>query len=106
MSDAGSSAATIIDLQVKELDGIEKRTIQDFNTTLGTERVGQWKIRTVALLQQHAGQAEADGLARKSPGMAFTNDLIEEFSDEVECYRSYLVALAKRLRAAATPTAG
>lgn len=106
MSDAGSSAATIIDLQVKELDGIEKRTIQDFNTTLGTERVGQWKIRTVALLQQHAGQAEADGLARKSPGMAFTNDLIEEFSDEVECYRSYLVALAKRLRAAATTTAG
>jgi hypothetical protein len=106
MSDAGSSAATIIDLQVKELDGIEKRTIQDFNTTLGTERVGQWKIRTVALLQQHAGQAEADGLARKSPGMAFTNDLIEEFSDEVECYRSYLVALAKRLRAAATPKAG
>ena len=106
MSDAGSSAATIIDQQVKELDGIEKRTIQDFNTTLGTERVGQWKIRTVALLQQHAGQAEANGLSRKKPGMSFTNDLIEEFSDEVECYRSYLVTLAKRLRAAVPPNAG
>lgn len=106
MSDAGSSAATIIDQQVKELDAIAKRTIQDFNTTLGTERVGHWKIRTVALLQQHAGQAEADGLARKNPGIAFTNDLIEEFSDEVECYRSYLVTLAKRLRAAVPPTAG
>lgn len=106
MSDTGSSAATIIDQQVKELDAIAKRTIQDFNTTLGTERVGHWKIRTVALLRQHAGQAEADALARKSPGMAFTNDLIEEFSDEVECYRSYLVTLAKRLRAAVPPTAG
>lgn len=103
---AGSSAAAIIDQQVKELDAIATRTIQDFNTTLGTERVGQWKIRTVALLQQHAGQAEADGLARKTAGMAFTNDLIEEFSDEVECYRSYLVTLAKRLRTTAPHTTG
>ncbi len=106
MSDAESSAATIIDQQIKELDAIATRTIQDFNTTLGTERVGQWKIRTVALLQQHAGKAEADGLARKNPGMSFTNDLIEEFSDEVESYRSYLVTLAKRLRAAVPPTSG
>ena len=106
MSDAGSSAATTRYPQVKELDGIQKRTLPDFNTPLGTERVGQWKIRTVALLQQHAGQAEADGLSRKKPGMSFTNDLIEEFSDEVECYRSYLVTLAKRLRAAVPPNAG
>jgi hypothetical protein len=38
--------------------------------------------------------------------MAFTNDLIEEFTDEVECYRSYLVALAKRLRTAVPPASG
>jgi hypothetical protein len=106
MSGTGSSAASIIDQQVKELDAIAKRTIQDFNTTLGTERVGNWKIRTVALLQHHAGQKEADELARKNPGMAFTNDLIEEFTDEVECYRSYLVALAKQIRAATPPAAG
>ena len=114
MAETGLSAATMIDQQVKELDAIATRTIQDFNTTLGTERVGQWKIRTVALLQQHAGQAEADGIGvesqgggeRKTAGMAFTNDLIEEFSDEVECYRSYLVTLAKRLRTAVPPTAG
>ena len=106
MSDTGPSAATMIDQQVKELDAIAKRTIQDFNTTLGAERMGQWKIRTVALLQQHAGQNAADELARKTPGMAFTNDLIEEFTDEVESYRSYLVTLAKRLRAATPPPVG
>jgi len=44
-------------------------------------------------------------LARKNPGPAFTNDLIEEFTDQVDCYRSYLVALAKRLRSAAPPQA-
>jgi len=38
--------------------------------------------------------------------MAFTNDLIEEFTDEVESYRSYLVTLAKRIRAAAPPASG
>ena len=106
MAETGLSAATMIDQQVKELDAIATRTIQDFNTTLGTERMGQWKIRTVALLQQHAGQSAADELARKTPGMAFTNDLTEEFTDEVESYRSYLVTLAKRIRAAAPPAAG
>ena len=65
--------------------------------------MGQWKIRTVTLLQQHTGEEEADELAQQEPGPAFTNDLIEEFTDEVECYRSYLVALAKRLRAAVPP---
>lgn len=106
MAETGISVATMIDQQVKELDAIAKRAIQDFNTTLGTERVGQWKIRTVALLRQHAGQPAADELARKTPGMSFTNDLIEEFTDEVDSYRSYLVALATRIRAAAPPAAG
>jgi hypothetical protein len=96
-------AASVIEQQVKELDAIAKRTVEDFNTVLGAERMGQWKVRTVALLEQLAGKNEADDLARKNPGMAFTNDLIEEFTDEVECYRSYLVALAKRLRAAIPP---
>ena len=59
MAETGLSAATMIDQQVKELDAIATRTIQDFNTTLGTERMGQWKIRTVALLQQHAGHRTA-----------------------------------------------
>lgn len=105
MAETGISVATMIDQQVKELDAIAKRAIQDFNTTLGTERMGQWKIRTVALLRQHAGQNAADELARKTPGMSFTNDLVEEFTDEVDSYRSYLVALATRIRAAAPPAA-
>ncbi len=106
MAETGLSTATMIDQQVKELDAIATRTVQDLNTTLGAERMGQWKIRTVALLRQHAGQNAADELARKTPGMAFTNDLVEEFTDEVESYRSYLVALAKRIRAAVPPAAG
>ena len=35
MAETGLSAATMIDQQVKELDAIATRTIQDFNTTLG-----------------------------------------------------------------------
>ena len=61
---------------------------------------------SVSHLFYQGGPAEADGLTRTTPGMAFTNDLIEEFSDEVECYRSYLVTLAKRLRTTAPRTAG
>ncbi|HVG02213.1 MAG TPA: hypothetical protein VM842_04945 [Nitrospira sp.] len=96
-------AASVIDQQLKELDAIATRTAQDLNTVSGAERMAQWKARTVSLLQQLTGKTEADELARKTPGPAFTNDLIEEFTDEVDCYRSYLVALAKRLRSAAPP---
>ena len=98
-------AALVIDQQLKELEAIATRTMQDLNTVSGTERIAQWKVRTVSLLQQLAGKNEADELARKNPGPAFTNDLLEEFTDQVDCYRSYLVALAKRLRSAAPPQA-
>ena len=81
MSDAGSSAATIIDQQVKELDGIEKRTIQDFNTTLGTER-GPVEDSYGGVVSSMPDRLRRDGLSRRS-SMSFTNDLIEEFSDEV-----------------------
>lgn len=106
MSEAGLSALSVLDQQVKELDAIAKQTAQDLNTVLGSERIAKWKIRTVTLLQQHAGKKEADELAHKSPGPAFTNDLIEEFTDEVDCYRSHLTALAKRLQAAGPPASG
>ena len=98
-------AASVIDQQLKELEAIATRTMQDLNTVSGAERIAQWKVRTVSLLQQLAGKNEADELARKNPGPAFTNDLIEEFTDQVDCYRSYLVALTKRLRSAAPPQA-
>src|SRR5215210_5009620 len=96
-------AASVIDQQLKELDAIATRTAQDLNTVLGAERMAQWKVRTATLLQQVVGKHEADELTRKNPGPAFTNDLIEEFTDEVDCYRSYLVSLAKRLRAQVPP---
>jgi hypothetical protein len=106
MSEVGLSALSVIDQQVKELDTIAKQTAQDLNTVSGSERIAKWKIRTVALLLQHAGKKEADELAHKNPGPAFTNDLIEEFTDAVEYYRSHLTALAKRLRAAVPPASG
>lgn len=106
MAGTGLSASSVIDQQVKELDAIAKQTAQDLNTVSGSERIAKWKVRTVALLLQHVGKKEADELARKNPGPSFSNDLIEEFTDEVDCYRSHLTALAKRLRAAAPPSSG
>ncbi len=106
MAETGLSATSMIDQQMKELDAIAKQTAQDLNTVAGSERIAKWKARTVALFQQHVGKQEADELARKNPGPSFSNDLIEEFTDEVDCYRSHLTALAKRLRAAAPPASG
>ncbi len=90
----------MVEQQIKELDAIASQTAQDLNTVMGSERITKWKVRTVALLRQQVGATEADAFSGKNPGPAFTNDLVEEFSDQVDCYRSHLAALAKRLRAA------
>ena len=103
MSTVGVS---IVEQQVKELDAIAKQTNQDLNTVAGTERMSKWKTRTVALLTQHVGQKEAEEFARKQTGPSFTNDLVEEFNDDVDCFRTYLNALAKRLRATPPAPAG
>ncbi|WHZ23414.1 MAG: hypothetical protein OJF47_002526 [Nitrospira sp.] len=106
MAETGLTASSVIDQQVKELDEIAKQTAQNLNTVSGSERIAKWKVRTVTLLQQHVGKKEADELACKNPGPSFSNDLIEEFTDEVDCYRSHLTTLAKRLRAATPPASG
>ncbi|MDF0665367.1 MAG: hypothetical protein P0119_04735 [Nitrospira sp.] len=90
--------------QLDELEIIEKQTSQDLNTVAGTERVAKWKERTVALICQTVGPLEGQAIARIQPGPSFTNDLVEEFTDLVECYRSPLIILAKRLAAPAPPT--
>ncbi len=90
--------------QIDELESLKKQTLQDLNTIAGTERIAQWKVRSVALITDAVGPLEGQAIARIQPGPSFTNDLVEEFTDLVECYRSPLIILAKRLAAQAPPT--
>lgn len=91
-----SAAKAALEAQIKELDAIEKEaTTQSMNTIRGAEFVQAWKARTVALLAQHVGPQAAKRLADAKPGPSFTNDLFEEFSDEVEIYRAAVRAAIK-----------
>jgi hypothetical protein len=67
------------------------------NTVAGTERVAKWRVRTVSLLAESVGEKAAQDFARLQPGMVFTNDLVEEFTDLIDCFRVPLNALAKQL---------
>ena len=97
MSPDMSKGFTVVRQQIEELDALAKQTLQDLNTVAGTERVAKWKVRTVALITEAVGPLEGQAFARIQPGPTFTNDLVEEFTDLVECYRSPLMILAKRL---------
>jgi hypothetical protein len=99
-----SKGLTVVRQQIEELDTLARQTLQDLNTVAGTERVAKWKERTVALITTTVGPLEGQAIARIQPGPSFTNDMVEEFTDLVECYRSPLVILAKRL--AQTPPTG
>jgi hypothetical protein len=105
MTDRVQLGIAAIQQQVKELDEIAKKTMEDLNTVGGTERVTKWKARTVALLSQAIGEKEGQTFARQQPGPSFTNDMFEEFTDIVEFYRSALQAMAKKL-GASSPKAG
>ncbi|MGQ0811143.1 MAG: hypothetical protein ACT4OO_07945 [Nitrospiraceae bacterium] len=106
MSDVKKSAHEIIALQLKELDAILNQTMQDLNTVGGSERVGKWKAKTTALIAQYVGQQESQAFAAKHPGPSFTNDLFEEFTDEVDFYKTTLTAFAKTWPIAGTGAAG
>ena len=97
MSPDMSKGLAMVRQQIDELGTLEKQTLQDLNTVAGAERLAKWKVRTVALLSNTIGHLEGQAFARIQPGPAFTNDFVEEFMDLVECYRSPLVILAKRL---------
>jgi len=92
-----SKGLTVIQQQIDELETIEKQTLQDLNTVAGTERIAKWKARTVALITTIVGHREGQTFASVQPGPSFTHDLVEEFTDLVECYRTPLRALAKQL---------
>lgn len=106
MSDQGQAARDMIQRQIRELDEISSKTIEDLNTVAGTERIGKWKTRTAPLLAQFVGKKEAQEFADKRPGPSFTNDIVEEFTDEVDLYRSYLVVLSKKFGGAPPPAGG
>ncbi|HXV68482.1 MAG TPA: hypothetical protein VD738_06110 [Nitrospira sp.] len=95
MGQPRSSRQTVVQQQLKELDALARQTLQDLNTVAGTERVAKWKARTVALLTEAAGLEEGRKFAGIHPGPSFTNDMVEEFTDLVEYYRTKLAALAE-----------
>ena len=88
----------VIEQQLKELDAIAKETNDTLNAVAGQERIAKWKVRTVAVLTQRVGPTEVQEFSKAHPGPSFTNDLVDEFNDEVEFYRSRLNTMQKRLQ--------
>ena len=93
-----NKALLAIQQQLKELDVIYRDTMEgSLNTVSGTERVAKWRVRTIALLTESVGEKEAQEFARLQPGMVFTNDLVEEFTDLVDCFRIPLKTLGQQI---------
>jgi hypothetical protein len=97
MSHDVSTGLTIVRQQIAELDALAKQTLHDLNTVAGTERVAKWKACTAALIGSAVSPQEGEKFASIQPGPSFTHDLVEEFTDLIECYRTPLMALAKQL---------
>lgn len=103
MTNQPSAALAIVQQQLKELDVLAKQTLADLNTVAGTERVAKWKSRTVTLITDAVGPLEGQKFSGIHPGPSFTNDMVEEFTDLIDCYRTPLAALAKQLAQAPRP---
>jgi hypothetical protein len=101
-----SKGLTIIRQQLQELEQIVEETLETLNTTAGTERVAKWRAKTVALLTDSLGQKAGQDFAKIQPGPSFSNDLVEEFTDLVDCFRIPLTALSKMAQAPQRPPAG
>jgi len=106
MTNQSPAALEIIQQQLKELDALAKQTLESLNTVAGAERVAKWKARTVAFITVAVGQQEGHKFAGICPGPSFTNDMVEEFTDLIDCYRTPLAALAKQLAQAPRPSTG
>lgn len=94
---------SIVLRQIEELEALAKQTLQDLNTVAGTERLLKWKARTAGLISNAVGQEQGSAFAGIQPGPSFTNDLVEEFTDLVDCYRIPLQTLAKQLSQSPSP---
>ncbi|MBX3301915.1 MAG: hypothetical protein KF693_06855 [Nitrospira sp.] len=88
---------SIILRQLEELEALANQTLEDLNTVAGTERIMKWKAHTAALISNAVGHQQGTAFAGIQPGPSFTNDMIEEFTDLVACYRVPLLTLAKQL---------
>jgi hypothetical protein len=101
-----NKGVSVIQQQLKELDVIYQDTIETLNTASGTERVAKWRVKTIALLKEAVGEKAAQEFARIQPGLVFTNDLVEEFTDLTDCFKGPLTALSKTLSQAGQSPAG
>ena len=97
----------VIQQQLKELDQIFQDTMETLNTVSGMERVAKWKARTVTLLTEAVDQKAGQKFAALQPGPSFTNDMVEEFTDLIDYFRTPLADLAKQpAQAAPRPSGG
>ena len=93
--------------QLKDLDQIFQDTIETLNIASGTERVMKWRAKTVAVITESLGQKEGQKFAALQPGPSFTNDLVEEFTDLIDYFRTPLADLAKQhMQPAPRPSGG
>ena len=106
MTNQSDAAYTMIQKQLKELDAIFQDTMQTLNTVSGVERVAKWKVRTIALITESLGQKEGQRFAALQPGPSFTNDIVEEFTDLIDYFRTPLNDLAKQLSHTAPRSSG
>ena len=106
MTNQMGAARDRIQEQLKELDQIFQDTMETLNTASGAERVAKWKAKTVAVITESLGQKEGQKFAALQPGPSFTNDLVEEFTDLIDYFRTPLAALAKQLAQAAPRSSG
>ena len=63
--------------------------------------MAKWKARTSTLITESLGQKEGQRFAALQPGPSFTSDLVEEFADLIDYFRTPLADLAKQLAQAA-----
>jgi hypothetical protein len=106
MSQGTNKGQAVVQQQLKELDQIFQDTMETLNTVAGMERVAKWKAKTVALLSEAVSQQAGQDFARVQPGPSFTNDLVEEFTDFIECFKTPLSALSKTLSQAGPRPSG
>ena len=97
MTTQPGAARDMLQKQLKELETIFQETMETLNTVSGAERVAKWKARTSALITESLGQKEGQKFAALQPGPSFTNDLVEEFTDLIDYFRTPLANLAKQL---------
>jgi hypothetical protein len=106
MTDDVKRGLLLVQQQLKDLDTIFQETMETLNTVAGVERVAKWKAKTIALITESLGQKEGQKFAALQPGPSFTNDLVEEFTDLIDYFRTPLADLAKRLAQAALRPSG